>query len=145
VFTPLHSSANQELFKKYVCNQSNHYEKINTDSVARPSYHLKLKYPLPSLSSMFNLLHSSTNQELFQKHLCNQSSHYEKYAQFLLHLSEGIRQLVSQKKILLIKKIILWQLFESISCQSESLLRQCCPIVVWRQVFGCGPCLPLLL
>ena len=26
---------------------------------------------------MFNLLHSSTNQELFKKHLCNQSSYYE--------------------------------------------------------------------
>ena len=26
---------------------------------------------------MFNLLHSSTHRELFEKHLCNQSSHYE--------------------------------------------------------------------
>ena len=26
---------------------------------------------------MFNPLHSSTNQELFEKHLCNQNSHYE--------------------------------------------------------------------
>ena len=25
---------------------------------------------------MFNLLHSSTNQELFEKHLCNQNVHY---------------------------------------------------------------------
>jgi len=32
----------------------------------------------PSLSAVFNLLHSSTNQELFEKHLCNKSSHYEK-------------------------------------------------------------------
>jgi len=30
-----------------------------------------------TLSAMFNLLHSSTNQELFEKHLCNQSNHYE--------------------------------------------------------------------
>ena len=29
-----------------------------------------------SLSAMFNLLHSNTNQELFEKHLRNQSSHY---------------------------------------------------------------------
>ena len=36
-----------------------------------------------SLSAMFNPLHSSTNQELFEKHLCNQSSHYEKYGRFL--------------------------------------------------------------
>ena len=26
---------------------------------------------------MFNPLHSSTNQELLKKHLCNQNSHYE--------------------------------------------------------------------
>jgi len=38
----------------------------------------------PSLSAMFNSLHSSTNQEIFEKHLCNKSSHYEKYRQFLI-------------------------------------------------------------
>ena len=31
---------------------------------------------------MFNLLHGSLNQKLFQKHLCNQGTHYEKYGQF---------------------------------------------------------------
>ena len=31
---------------------------------------------------MFNPLHSSMNQQLFTKHLCNQSIHYEKYEQF---------------------------------------------------------------
>ena len=31
---------------------------------------------------MFNPLHSSTNQELFEKHLCNQNSHDEKYNDF---------------------------------------------------------------
>ena len=36
------------------------------------------------LSAMFNPLHSSTNQELIEKHLCNQNSHYEKYGRFLL-------------------------------------------------------------
>jgi len=39
----------------------------------------------PSLSAMFNLLHSSMNQELFEEHLCNQGSYYEKYRQFPLH------------------------------------------------------------
>jgi len=34
---------------------------------------------------MFNSLNSSSNQELFEKHLCNQGSHYEKYRQFPLH------------------------------------------------------------
>jgi len=73
---------NQELFEKHVCNQSSHYEKY--DGAMHPSYHLKLKYPLPfSVSYMFDSLHSSTNQELSEKHLCNQGSHYEKYGRFL--------------------------------------------------------------
>ena len=29
MFTPLHSSTNQELFKRNACNQSNYYEKYN--------------------------------------------------------------------------------------------------------------------
>jgi len=38
----------------------------------------------PSLSAVFDSLHSSTNQEMFEKHLCNKSSHYEKYGWFLV-------------------------------------------------------------
>jgi len=41
----LYSSTNQELFKKHVCNHSSHYGKY--DGAVRPSYRLKLKYPLP--------------------------------------------------------------------------------------------------
>ena len=41
----------------------------------------KVKYPLLFVVSP---LHSSTNQELFKKHLCNQSTHYEKYRRFPL-------------------------------------------------------------
>ena len=37
-----------------------------------------------SLLAIFNLLHSSTNQELFEKHLCYPNSHYEKYGHFPL-------------------------------------------------------------
>ena len=37
---------------------------------------------------MFNPLHNSTNQELFDKHLCYQNSRYEKYGQFLLREGE---------------------------------------------------------
>jgi len=54
MFIPLHSSTNQELFKKYVYNQSSHYEKYN--SAACPSYHLKLKYPLPFSVSYVRLV-----------------------------------------------------------------------------------------
>jgi len=42
MFTLLHNGTNQELFEKYVCNQSSHYEKY--DGAAHPSY--RLKYPL---------------------------------------------------------------------------------------------------
>jgi len=35
----------------------------------------------PSPPAMFNSLHSNTNQELFEKRLCNQGSHHEKYRQ----------------------------------------------------------------
>ena len=34
------------------------------------------------MSATFNTLHSSTNQELFEKFLCNQNRHYEKYGNF---------------------------------------------------------------
>jgi len=50
MFTSLHSSMNQKLFEKYICNQSSYYE-IYTDGAAYPSYHLKLKYPLCQLCS----------------------------------------------------------------------------------------------
>jgi len=32
-----------------------------------------------SLSAMFNSLHSSMNQEVFEKHFCNKNRHYIKY------------------------------------------------------------------
>ena len=37
-----------------------------------------------SLSAMFDSLHSNMNQEVFEKHLGNKSSHYEKYGRFLV-------------------------------------------------------------
>ena len=37
-----------------------------------------------SLSAMFNPLHRITNQEQLEKHLYNQSNHYEKYERFPL-------------------------------------------------------------
>jgi len=39
-----------------------------------------------SLSAMVNQLYSSMNQQLFEKNLCNQSSHYENYGQFPLQM-----------------------------------------------------------
>ena len=54
IFIPLHSSMNQELFKKYVCNQSSHYEKY--DIAVRPSYRLKPKYPFPFSANYVQLV-----------------------------------------------------------------------------------------
>jgi len=82
MFTPLHSSMNQELFEKYVCNQSSHYE--NMIVLRAPVIVCNWSIHCPSLSAMFDLLHSSMDQEVFEKHLCNKSSHYEKYRRFLI-------------------------------------------------------------
>ena len=58
------------------------------NGAAHPSYIIiwKVQYPLCFVVSysIFNLLHSSTNQELFEKHLCYQNSHYDKYTRFPL-------------------------------------------------------------
>ena len=43
IFTQFHSSINQELFKKYVCNQCSHHENIMM--LCAPSHRMKLKYP----------------------------------------------------------------------------------------------------
>jgi len=88
MFIPLYSSANQELFKKYICNQNSHYEKY--DGATCPSYRLKLKYPLPFSVSSIWLIHNGTNQKVFEKHLCNKSSHYVKYGRFLIMQKEAI-------------------------------------------------------
>ena len=53
-----------------------HQKKERALCVSATNYRLKSEV---SLSAMFNPLHSITNQQLFEKHLCNQSSHYEKY------------------------------------------------------------------
>ena len=37
MFTLLHSSTNEKLFKKYACNQGNHYEKYNDAVHSRQS------------------------------------------------------------------------------------------------------------
>jgi len=64
---------NQRLLEKYLCNAMK-----NTDGAMCPSYRLKQSIHCSSLSAMFNSLHSSMNQELFEKHLCNHGSHYKK-------------------------------------------------------------------
>ena len=85
MFNPLLSNTNQELFKKHLCNQSSHCK--NAKGVMHPSWWChalqisseKWSIHYASLSAIFNLSHSSMNQQLFEKHLCNQSIHNEKY------------------------------------------------------------------
>ena len=71
------SISNQELFKKHLCNPC--IPKKEMVPRAPSYYQLSEKWSIhyASLSAMFNPLHSSTNQELFEKHLCYQNSHYE--------------------------------------------------------------------
>jgi len=49
---------------------------------------MALRAPLKDASShvSVNTLYSSKNQQLFEKNLCNQSSHYENYGRFLLRI-----------------------------------------------------------
>ena len=54
MFTPLHSSMNQELFEKYVCNQI--ATMLKYDGAMRPCYCLELKYPLSFSVSYFQLV-----------------------------------------------------------------------------------------
>jgi len=46
---------------------------------------------------MFNSLHSSTDQELFEKHLCNQGNLYGKYGQFPLRTGSHHMQPPNQR------------------------------------------------
>jgi len=77
MFYPLHSSTNQELSEKHVCNHKSHYE--NTMVARAPRTVWNWSIHCPPLSAMFDSLHSSTNQELFKKYVCNHRSRYEKY------------------------------------------------------------------
>ena len=63
----------------------------NTMVQHAPVYCLKLSIHCPSLSAVFDSLHSSTNQEVFEKHLCIKSSHYDKYGWFLVTLRKPSR------------------------------------------------------
>ena len=73
---------NQELFEKHICNQvTTIYEKYD-GAVPQLSSETEVCIRCPSLSAMFNSLYSSMNQELFEKNLCNENNHYEKYNNF---------------------------------------------------------------
>ena len=82
MFTLLHSSTNQKLFEKYLCNQNlatkSHYK--NTNGALHHSYFLKLKYPLILLCQVCSTCYTAVQiKNCFEKNLCYQGSHKEKY------------------------------------------------------------------
>ena len=110
----LHNITNQELFKKHLCNPRIPKEK---NGAAHPSY---INYCLKS--AVFIMLHCqlcSTQytilriKELLEKHLCNQSSYYEKIWMISImkgshhmlppnrHLSLSTKMNVTQRRTLL--------------------------------------------
>jgi len=52
----------------------------SVDSAAHPSYRLKLKYPICFSVSYVQLVTQQFESRIvFEKHLCNQGSHYENF------------------------------------------------------------------
>ena len=85
MFNSLHSISNQELFEKHLCNPRISKEIVPCAPGYINYYRLKSEVSITLRCwLMFNPLHSSTNQELFEKRLCYQNSHYDKYGRFLL-------------------------------------------------------------
>ena len=74
---------NQELFKKAPL-QPVHTERNGAASQLYQLSSEKWSIHYASFLAMFNPLHSSMNQELLEKYVCNQNSHYDKYQQFPL-------------------------------------------------------------
>jgi len=92
MFTLLHSSMNQELFKKYI---SNHFYPLwKTWWCRMPQVSSETEV---SIAFLCQLLHSSMNQELFEKHLCNQGSHYEHYPKEAINCNHQINFSLSAK------------------------------------------------
>jgi len=71
-FIPLHSSVNQKLFKKCICNESSHYEKYGWCRVPQLSSETEI-----SVAFSVRYAQLVTQQYKIEKHLCNQGSHYE--------------------------------------------------------------------
>jgi len=78
---PVTQQYKSKTVRKVHCNQSSHNENTMVPRAPVIVWNWSIHYT--SLSAVFNSLHSSTNQELFEKHLCKESSHYEKYGRFL--------------------------------------------------------------
>jgi len=74
-----------------------HWFKGNNFMTGRPTVNVRKAL---CASVIFNPLHSSTNQQLFEKNLCIQSSYYEK----LWMISEGSHDMLTTKSTLLLDR-----------------------------------------
>jgi len=94
MFKLLHSKTNQYLYKMHLCNQSSHYKKYEWSHVPQlqvPCSSITLWKVKYLLRFFVNLLHSNMSQDLVEKHLCNQGSHYEKIQMIsITHAKEAI-------------------------------------------------------
>jgi len=98
------------------------------NGAACPSYRLKLKYLLPFLVSYVRLV----TQQFKSKHLCNKSSHYEKYGRFLImHLPDYHRYELRWGKV--------WG-FASLKITIPHLLRK----HWWHNPLHSPTCLPVM-
>ena len=82
--TDIISYKNQYSYSKKSCNLTKKCSMVG-DLIASTGKLLQLFNILEnyiSLSAMFNSLHSCMNQELFEKHLCNQGNHYKNVNNF---------------------------------------------------------------
>jgi len=80
-----------------------------------------------SLPAMFNLLCSSTNQQLFTKNFCNQSSHYENYGRF-----NGSHHVPTTESTLFVVNKDEWYTKEGCAKSMKNALYAC--TVIWQKV-----------
>ena len=85
MFNPLRSIFESRTVRKAPLHTETHSER---NGVTRPSYIIYRLKSEVSITLRCRLCsthyHNSMDQELFDKHLCYQNSHYEKYGQFPL-------------------------------------------------------------
>jgi len=86
MFTPLHSSTNRQLFKKYFCKQSSHYEKHGCMACHAPQLLSETEASITLHCRLCSIWYIEVQiKNYFEKHFCTQGSHYEKYGQFPSH------------------------------------------------------------
>ena len=91
ILKPLHSKTNQELYENHLCNKAATIKNMN--EAVRPSSKChanqlsseKWSIHYTSLSTIIDLFYTNMNQDLVEKHLYNQGSHYEKYGMISIY------------------------------------------------------------